>query len=353
MAGEEKTERATPKKREKAREEGNVLQSKEIVTAFFLLIVFYSLKVLGSFMLGNLMKVIGDGITRIDEYEIIDKAAITRITFESIIMTAMIAAPILLISAAVSTLFSLMQTKFLFTMKATKFKMSKLNPINGFKKMLSLRSAVEIMKSLLKIAIIGYLMYDAILKQIPKLPRLMYMTPMQGVLYIADAALSIVTTIGALYIILGIIDYLYQWYQHEKDLKMSKQEVKDEFKQIEGDPQIKQRIRQKQQEISQTRMMQDVPKADVIIRNPTHYAVAIKYDIDVDNAPIIVAKGADYIALKIIQIAEEAGVEITENKPLARGLYEAAEVGWELPHEFYHAIAEVLAVVYEKRKKEL
>ena len=174
-----------------------------------------------------------------------------------------------------------------------------------------------------------------------------------AVVYLCSAIYSVVITIAVVFIFLGILDLAYQWWEYEKNLKMTKQEIKEEYKQMEGDPQIKGKIKQKQREMSQARMMQEVPNADVVIRNPTHFAVAIKYDIEENNAPVVVAKGMDIIALKIIEIAEENKVVLTENRPLARALYENVEIGQEIPQEFYHEVAEVLAFVYDLKNKKL
>ena len=156
-----------------------------------------------------------------------------------------------------------------------------------------------------------------------------------------------------MFVVLAIFDYVYQWWDYEKNLRMSKQEIKEEYKQSEGDPHVKGQIKERQQQMSRKRMMQSVPEADVVIRNPTHYAVAIQYDADQHSAPVVVAKGADALALRIVQIAEEAGVHVMENKPLARGLYETVDIDREIPEKFYQAVAEVLAFVYSLKKKDL
>ena len=171
--------------------------------------------------------------------------------------------------------------------------------------------------------------------------------------FIGDSLMTLVNTVGIIFLVVGVFDYLYQWWDYEKNLRMSKQEIKEEYKQSEGDPQVKGKIKEKQRQMASMRMMQKVPEADVIIRNPTHYAVAIKYDPEKDRAPVVVAKGADHVAFRIIEIGEKNGVHITENRPLARGLYEAVEIDMEIPAKFYQAVASILAVVYKMNKKKM
>ena len=351
MAGEEKTEKATPKRRKDEREKGNVFSSGDLVTAIFLLVVFYSMRFLGKFMLENLMRLITDGIGMTTSITVIDKQALGTLYTNGLEWAVMIAGPILVISSVITILISGAQTGFLFSAKALQPKFSKLNPLSGFKRMFSLRSAVEIVKGLLKLVVIGYVVYGELSERLRALPRLLDMEPLQGAVYLGDAVLSLVTSIGILFILISILDYLYQWWEHEKNLKMSKQEVKEEYKQMEGDPQVKNKIKQRQREMSQKRMMQKVPQADVIIRNPTHYAVAIQYIPEKNNAPVVVAKGADEVARRILKIAEENDVPMTENKPLARALYESVDLDREIPPELYRAVAEVLAVVYDLKKK--
>lgn len=172
-------------------------------------------------------------------------------------------------------------------------------------------------------------------------------------MYVGDTAVSLVNTVGVAFIFLAAFDYLYQWWEYEKNLRMSKQEIKEEYKQTEGDPQIKGRIREKQRQMASMRMMQNVPKADVIIRNPTHFAVALGYDSNANRAPVVLAKGADHLALKIVEVGEANGVYIMEDKPLARGLYASVEVDMEIPEEFYQTVAKVLAFVYKLKKKDI
>jgi flagellar biosynthetic protein FlhB len=263
------------------------------------------------------------------------------------------ALPLLLLSGLVTIFFTAMQTKMLFATDALKFKGSRINPIEGFKKLFSIRSIVEVIKAVIKISVLGYIIYYNYKKHFLELPKLMDVSIGRSVEFTADIIMSIVKTTGAVFIFVAIFDYAYQWWEYEKNLRMTKQEVKEEYKQTEGDPQIKGKIREKQRQQAMNRMMQSVPNADVIVRNPTHFAIALKYDSEKDRAPMVLAKGMDNIAFRIIAEAEKYNIPMIENRPLARGLYDAVEINMEIPEEFYKPVAEVLAFVYNLKKKDL
>lgn len=217
-----------------------------------------------------------------------------------------------------------------------------------------MQAAVGILKGLLEITVIGVILYLQISDKLTEFSKLLDTDVIKIVAFISQTVMDMVMTIFIMLAFVAAMDYVFQWWFFEKKLKMSKQEVKDEYKQIEGDPQIKSKIKRKQQEMAQQRMMQEVPTADVVVRNPTHYAVALKYNQKTAfKAPVVVAKGSDALALKIVEKAKENNVYITENKPLARGLYEAVDIGQEIPREFYTAVAEVLAMVYEAQGRKL
>jgi len=243
------------------------------------------------------------------------------------------------------------QTRFIFSKEAFKFKFSKLNPLSGIKKMFSLRSLIEILKNIIKIIIIGIVIYNVIIKNLKFIPKLMYFDIMSAVKFVFDVIMSAVNSVIIYFVAISLIDYIYQWWEYEKNIKMTKQEVKDEFKNTEGNPEIKGKIKEKQRRISMMRMMQQVPNADVIIRNPTHYAIAVKYDENSSRAPVVIAKGQDNVALKIIQKAVDSKIHIIENKPLARALYSKVELNHEIPVEYYEPIAEILAWVYKLKEK--
>lgn len=260
--------------------------------------------------------------------------------------------PLLLISGMVSVIFTFAQTRFLFSAATMEFKLSRLNPLEGFKKMLSIRGLTELVKSIIKITILGYIIYTTLLKRIARFPRMMDMPIRQSAAFLGETIMSIAVTAGAVFLVVAALDYFYQWWDYEKQLRMSKQELKEEYKQMEGDPQIKGKIRELQRRQAMSRMMQNVPKADVVIRNPTHYAVAIAYEAGKNKAPVVLAKGADFLAKRIIETAQIHEITIMENKPLARGLFETVDIDCEIPEQFYKPVAEVLAFVYNLKKKE-
>ncbi len=352
MAGEDKTEKATPKKRRDQRKEGNVLQSKEIVTAASVLGIFAIVRLLSGFLIKNLLaysaKVYeqsGTYVVTVDNY--------MSIVVDMITVVVIVVAPVCAAAMLLGIIPTMAQTRGLFTMKAMKPKFSRLNPLQGIKKMFSLQSLVGIVKGLVEVIAIGVLVFNEVNDRMPRILSLMDVGIMQGIAFTALSVFDLVMTICIVLVFVAAADFLFQWWQFEKNLKMSKQEVKDEFKQMEGDPQIKSKIKQRQQEMARRRMMQEVPTADVVIRNPTHYAVALRYDQDKNRAPQVVAKGKDYLAMRIVQIAEENNVYCMENPPLARALYSQVDLGREIPYELYDAVAEVLTTVYRETNKTL
>jgi flagellar biosynthetic protein FlhB len=259
--------------------------------------------------------------------------------------------PICAAIALISFIINGVQTRFRFTFSLLKPKLSRVSLISGFKKMFSAKSLVELLKSLFKVAVIALVLYTEIktdAKQILSLP----LAGTEDMLaWIAKSVYGMVMKITVIMAVFGTADYMYQWWSYEKGIRMTKQEVKDEYKKLEGDPQVKGKIKEIQRKMSAMRMMHNVPKADVVIKNPTHYAVALKYDPKKDSAPVVVAKGKDYMALRIIKTAEKHGVYVTENRPLARGLYEAVEINKKIPEQFYKAVAEVIAFLYRLKKE--
>ena len=259
--------------------------------------------------------------------------------------------PVLLIGFAVAFVSDLFQVKWRPTSKPLQPKFSKLNPLNGIKKIFSAQSLVELVKSVAKILLIALVTYSYIKKKSGLLYALYDMSMMQAVNLIGETVIELGIRISAIYMIIAGADFMYQKYKFKNDMKMTKQEVKEEYKNAEGDPEIKGKIKARMREASQRRMMQAIPKADVVITNPTHYAVAIRYDTEVAPAPIVVAKGSDYLAQKIKQIARENNVEIVEDKPLARMLLANVDVDKQIPPELYQAVAEILAMVYHAQGK--
>lgn len=351
MSGENKTEKASPKKRRDERKKGNVFQSKDVITVGVIAVSFYILKFLSPYIYRNTSYMFSKYISLMNTTYNINDAFIVQL-FKDISYTIFSSIGLLMVAVMLTTIvFSGAQTKFLITKENIKFKFSKLNPLTGIKRMFSLRSVVEVLKNLIKIAILGFLIYSAVIEELLQIPKLVSIDLVSGIKFISTTIMSIVKSVVIAFVVISGFDFLYSWWEYEKNIKMTKQEVKEEYKQLEGDPLIKGKIKEKQRAISMTRMMQQVPQADVIIRNPTHYAVAIKYNIEKDNAPIVLAKGKDNIALKIIDKAEEYKINIVENVPLARALYANSEINKEIPLEFYEPIAEVLAWVYGLKKK--
>ena len=270
---------------------------------------------------------------------------IASVTLKSLLIML----PFMAFGFVVTLLVSIVQVGWKVSTKPMKPELSKLNPLNGFKRIFSKDSLFELVKSILKIVIIIYIAYTSIKDNANDLFALYDLGLNQAVALVGTLILNTGIKISIVYLVIGLADFIYQKHKFNEDMKMTKQEVKDEYKNTEGDPQIKGRQRRKMQEVSQKRMMQDVPKADVVITNPTHFAVALKYEAEVSSAPVVLAKGEDYLAQKIKEVARENKIEIVENKPLARMLYHNVDVGAEIPPELYQAVAEVLAAVYKAK----
>ena len=349
--GGEKTEEPTAKKLQDARKEGQVAKSKEVTSAFelltFFILLYLWVESMGIFFTGNMYDVyskIPECIKLYDDY--VQEKTFQTLFTQSMLRVVMIMAPFLLVGFLVAFVTNVIQVKWKPTTKPLQPKFNKLNPVNGFKRFFSINSLVELIKALLKLSLIGYVVYSYLKKNMPPLYLFYDMTLNQGILQVGRLVMNLGIRISLFYMIIAVLDYVYQKVKFKKDMKMTKQEVKDEYKNQEGDPQVKSKQRQRMQEASRRRMMQQLPQADVVITNPTHYAVAIKYDPQIYDAPYVVAKGADYLAQKIKESAKENHIEIVENKPLARMLYANVDVGGIVPPELYQAVAEVLAFVY-------
>ncbi len=348
MAGE-KTEAPTPKKREEARKKGQVARSMEISSVSIIIAAFLILQVFGAGMsqqLADLMK----NTFHPSFLSNANNNSLPEFASGVVVSFFMIMLPILAGLVLVSLIVNLAQTKLLFSFEAVVPKLSKLNPLSGLKRMFSMRAIVELGKSMFKVTVCGFIGYLVIVNNYSNLLALQNSSLETSLVTIAVVAMQLGLTIGVALIAMAIIDYIYQRQQFESSIKMSKEEVKQEFKQQEGDPQIKGRIRQLQRILSSRRMMQSVPKADVVVTNPIHLAIALKYDPLKDSAPIVVAKGERLLAERIKELAKENGVPILENKPLAQALYKMVEIGDEIPPSLYQAVAEVLAFIYQLRR---
>lgn len=343
----EKTEKPSSKKRSDAREEGQILQSKEVNTVVILFSCFLGLKIFGGFMTNQLSKLMTEIFNEIINVEILlDPNNLMINSLKLVVIFAIVIAPVLMVAFFSSLIINYFQVGFLFTTKTLKIKLNRLNPIEGFKKMFSKRALVELVKSVLKVALVGYIAFDYGYSQITRIIKYPGMESFAFFINFSNLIYGFVLRILGVLLLLSFMDYFFQWREHEKNLMMSKQELKEEYKQSEGDPFIKGKIKEKQRQMAMSRMMQDIPTADVIITNPTHYAIAIKYDKDKFEAPYIVAKGVDIIAENIKKIAKENSVPMVENRPLARAIYASIEIGDFIPEELYEAVAEVLAYVY-------
>lgn len=349
FASDDKTEEATPKKKGDARKKGQVPKSKEVALALTLLSSTIVIASLGGYA-GNELK--ATMITFLNNYLTmsLDYNSVQKITFITVWRLGIVFIPIVLPIMVMGVLANFLQTGVLITSEPLKPDLKKLNPINGLKRMFSVRSVVQLLKDSAIVSVVGYVGYKFIKDNYSYILTLGDLKPVAVVQAIGNLTVSIFFKITVVMIVIALIDYIYQRYQFNKDLRMTKQEIKEEFKQSDGDPQIKGKIRQKQREMAMRRMMQEVPKATVVVTNPTHISVALKYE-EGQSAPTVVAKGADSVALRIKEIAKENDVPIIENKPLARLMYKELDIEQEVPVEMYQAVAEILALVYKLKKK--
>ena len=353
--GGERTEEPTGKKLQDARKEGQVAKSQELGNAVGLITAFLTLKLFGTVIGTNFLEIfefvyssIPDRIKFVSgELPQRDFTGFIRIVMIRMIIIMM---PVFLATLAVGLIINIVQVKWQPTTKPLKPKFSKLNPVNGVKRLFSKEKLFELLKSVIKIGLITYVVYSYMMDKIGALLLMYDLSVQSAISFTCATVVDIGLRVSLIYLIVGIGDYIYQRHKFHEDMKMTKQEVKDEYKDSEGDPQVKGKIRQRMQEASRRRMMQAVPEADVVITNPTHYAVALKYDAMIADAPIVTAKGQDFLAQKIKEAAQESDVEIVENKPLARMLYHNVDVGAKIPPELYQSVAEVLAFVYNLRE---
>ncbi len=349
--GGEKTEEPTSKKLNEARKDGKVAKSKELTAAFELITLFLVLKIFTSFIYNGFLNSFQFVYTRIPDFldnnvKEMSSFAMSSFLFTIIVESFKIVLPFFVFGFTICFLANVLQFGFKATSKPLQPKPDKFNPINGFKRILSKESFFELIKSIVKIGVIGYVAYISVRKNADDLFVLYDIPLMQAIILCGQVIIDAGLKIALVYLIVGIADFIYQKHKFHEEMKMTKQEVKEEYKNTEGNPEVKGRQRQKMREASRRRMMQDVPTADVVITNPTHLAVALKYDSEISKAPIVVAKGEDFLAMKIREAAKEHNIEIVENKPLARMLYANVDIGQEIPPELYQAVAEVLAMVY-------
>ena len=352
--GGEKTEPATAKKLDYVRKNGQTAKSKELITSISLLSLFILVKIY--------VGTVGQKFTEVFQeiYQTFDKiidnsnngmrmADAVGVVQKVMMSVVSITAPIFIIAVVISFICNALQQKWMVTAEPLKPKFSKLNPLNGFKRIFSFKQLFELLKSIAMLLIIGVMAYVTIKDKVNVLLTFYDISLNTALSTIGDIIVDLGIKISAVFLIVGFVDLFYQKFKFKNDNMMTKQEVKDEYKNTEGDPQVKGQIKRKMAEISRRRMMEQLPEADVVITNPTHFAVALKYEPDSGKAPIVIAKGADYLAFQIKDKARECNIEIVENKPLARMLYHNVDIGMEIPPELYQVVAEILAKILQPK----
>ena len=346
MAGESKTEKATPKKRRDERKKGNVLMSKDAVAVATLIGSLFMVQMMGGVFLTRIRSLLNLCFGYIASGTVGMVPGMLSELFKTAVLTfAVIAGPFLGVTAVLAVGVTFFQTKMLVAGESIKPKFSRISPLQGFKRLFSLRSIIEALKGMLKITILLVLIFNYFRNVAMGFSKFLGMDLWQSCAVLFQEIVALVMQIAIAFAALAFFDYLYQWWDYERQLRMSKQEIKEEYKQTEGDPQVKGKIKQIQRQRAQQRMMQQVPGADVVIRNPTHFAVALRYKPDQDSAPVVLAKGMDELALRIVQVAEEHQIATVENVPLAHALYESTDLNREIPPELYGPVAEVLVYV--------
>lgn len=347
---QERTEKATPRRRKEAREKGQVARSRELSSVSVLLAGLCALSLGSGYFYHQLAQVLrhylnGAGSLVVTPDNI---SSIGLVAMKQLFLTLM---PLFLVLVAVAVFSNFVQVGALFSTEPIRPKLSKISPLQGLKRIFSLQSLAEFAKSILKIAVVGWVAYRTVWEELENLLPLLDQTPFEILKYTAHVSFSIFLKTCLVIAFLAALDYLFQWWEQEKNLRMTRQEVKEEYKQTEGDPLVRSRIRSIQREMAKRRMMAQVPEADVVITNPTRLAVALRYESGEMEAPMVVAKGAGHVAERIRQVARESGVPVVENKPLARSLYKMVDIGKTIPESLYQAVAEVLAYVYRLKGK--
>ncbi len=342
----EKTEAPTPRRKQEARSDGNVARSTDLTAAVMLLAAVVALNFLGTRMiqaLGHTTRTLLNSEhlpnpTRVE--------GIGESVYYSAYMFAIALGPVVLAIAAIGLLASLGQVGFLLTLKPLEPNFGKLSPLKGVANLFSMRAAMRLIMSVLKVILIAGVAIWFVIKDMPRILHIAEMTAPQAFAASGTVVYGLALKLAILLLVMAIIDYAFQRWQHEQDLMMSKQDVKEEMKRMEGDPMVKQRRTRVARQLAMQRIAQAVPKADVIVTNPTHFSIALQYDTDTMRAPKVIAKGADFMAMRIRQIALTHGIPLVERKPLAQALYRGVEIGEEVPPEHYAAVAEILAYVY-------
>lgn len=347
---QEKSEKATPRQREKTREEGRVAKSNDLNAAVMTCLGFGSLLAIGPYMVDQVMMMFRHMLSNAPVIAAEDPTFV-KIFGDSLLRFFTVMAPMFVLLVIFGVLVNIAQVGFKITPKAIKPKFEKLDVLKGLKQKLSVRTLVIAVRDTIKMFIVGFVAYKALESEYENFFMLPDMDVIQLAAMMANTALWVGLKIGAAMLFIAVVDYAYQRYEFEKSIKMSKQDIRDEYKTTDGNPQIKARVRQIQREMSRARMMEEVARADVVVTNPTHIAVALKYDRDSMAAPLVLAKGERLIAEKIKEIAREHGIPVVEDKPLARTLFKLCEIGQAVPDTLFRAVAELLAYVYRLKGK--
>ena len=347
-----KTEKATPKKRRDERKKGNVFKSQDAVAVASLLGTFATLWLLtGAFaeQVGAFMTLC---ITTAGQEPQDVGSLAGEMSAKGVAAVAQTVGPVVLVAILCAVAATFAQTRFLVSTESIKPKFSRISPLQGFKRLFSLKSLVETLKNLIKIVILMVIIFFSIRDMFLESFAYLYTDLNASVAHLVEVAGGMVLRICIAFVAVAALDFFYQWWDYEKNMMMTKQEVKEEYKQMEGDPQVKAKIKEIQRRRAQQRMMQQVPGADVVIRNPTHFAVALRYKPGIDDAPIVLAKGQDNVALRIVQIAEENQVAVVENVPLARALFAQTELNQQIPPDLYDPVAKVLVYIFKLNDKQ-
>lgn len=347
----DKTEEATPKRKSEARQKGQVAQSGELGSIVVLFSLFLILNYFGHWLYLEISNYVKHNLSPDLLTKDLTEANLGNIMLQHCFFFLRMFLPLGLGAAVVGVAVSYLQVGPLFTLEPLKPKFSRINPLSGLQRLFSTRGLVELVKSLLKLTVVIYFAYSTIKERIFILLQVLNQSPLDVAIVVWGILYQVAVKVCSFLLVLAVIDYIYQRWEHRKSLRMSKKEIRDEYKQMEGNPQIKSKIRQRQRQIATRRMMQEVPKADVIITNPTHLAIALRYDSLTMSAPTVIAKGEGFIAEKIKEIGIINQITLVENKPLAQALYKTTEIGEIVPAKLYQAVAEVLAFVYRLKRK--
>ena len=344
-----KTEEATPKRLRDSRKKGQISKSGDLNSAVSFLVFALLLGALGDYLLTNSIEFITFALSQ-DVGSGLTETNVGGILVQNVMKILLIFMPFGLIAVFIGVVTNVVQVGFLFTAEPLKPDFKRLNPIEGMKNIFSKKALFNMFKSIMKLLIVTYLTYTGLQKVMKPIMNLGGVGVEKLFGFFMDTVSTLSVSIASFMIILGVIDFIFQKKDYKKNLMMTKQEIKDEYKQMEGDPKIKSKRQQKQREMSMARTMQSVEASTVIITNPTHIAIALRYEQGKDEAPVVMAKGLDYMAMKIREKAKEEGIPIIENKPLARSMYYKVEPGSSVPVEMYQAIAEILALVFTMNK---